>query len=81
MSQKSCECCLMPLAKDVKLSGSEKYCSYCYADGRLHAEGKSLKEFQRCSYEGMRKNGINPLMAWFFSQMIRFAPYWKARNV
>lgn len=67
----------MPMAKDPKNSGSDKYCSYCFVDGKLLAEGMTLQEFKKKAYEGMAKQGTNRLMAWFFSQFIRFVPYWK----
>ncbi len=74
---KNCECCMMPLSKDPKKSGSDKYCSYCYVDGKLLAEGMTLKEFQKRSCDGMVEGGMNKFVAKFFSYMIRFAPYWK----
>lgn len=79
MKSKNCECCMMPLSKDPKESGSDKYCSYCYVNGKLLAEGMSLKEFQKKAYSGMVDGGHNKLVAWFFSKMIGFAPYWKNR--
>lgn len=77
MKAKNCECCMMPLHKDPKNSGSDKYCSYCYVDGKLLAEGMPLKQFQAKSYQGMIEHGMNKLVAKFFSYLIRFAPYWK----
>lgn len=77
MKSKNCECCMMPLKNDTKDSGSDKYCSYCYQDGKLLAEGLTLKEFQEKSYQGMKASGMNGIAAWFFSKMIKFAPYWK----
>ncbi len=68
---------MMPLSKDPGVSGSEKYCSYCFKDGKLTYEGTDVKEFKKFAYEGMRKNGTNPLMAKFFTWMIGFAPRWK----
>jgi hypothetical protein len=67
------------MAKDPKDSGSEKYCSYCYIDGKLIAEGMSLKDFKKQSYEGMIQEGMGKLKAWFFSQFIGSAPHWKTR--
>ena len=75
-----CECCFMPLGKDNGKRTSEKYCSMCYADGKLLAENMSLAEFQQVSYDGMRKEGFWLITAWFFSFLIRFAPYWKTRS-
>ena len=79
MPNKSCESCLMPLAKDAGHRESEIYCSYCFKDGQL-AGGTDLKEFQKRSYEGMVKGGMSPLTAKFFAWMIRFAPRWKQKK-
>ncbi len=76
----NCECCMMPFTKDIGQRTSEQYCSYCYQNGRLNAEGASLQEFQRRCFEGMQRRGMNPAVAWFFSFLIRFSPYWKARR-
>lgn len=75
----SCESCLMPLSKDPGVSGSPKYCSYCYKDGKLCYEGNDLKEFQRRCYEGMLATGMNKWQAKFFAWTIRFAPRWRKR--
>lgn len=80
MKVKNCECCYMPMAKDVKDSGSDKYCSFCFVNGKLIADGMTFKEFQDQSYKGMVKGGMNKFTAWFFSQFIRIAPYWKNRS-
>ena len=46
-----CQSCGMPLNKDPKKGGtnadnsiSDKYCSFCYKDGKFLDEGISLKE-------------------------------------
>ena len=80
MSEKKptmCESCLMPFEKDTGVRESDKYCSLCFKNGKLCYEGTDLKEFQKMCYESMRKNGINPLTARFYTWMIRFAPRWK----
>lgn len=76
MRQGSCQSCLMPLAKDPGVREKPEYCSYCYKDGKFCYEG-DLKGFQKVCYEGMRKQGMNPIVAKFFSCMVRFAPRWK----
>lgn len=76
MKQGYCESCLMPLAQDPGTRESEKYCSYCFKDGKLCYEG-DLKGFQKICYEGMRKQGMGALKAKFFAFMVRFAPRWK----
>lgn len=67
---------MMPLAKDPGPRESEVYCSYCYRDGKFTYEG-DLKGFQKVSYEGMLRNGVNPYIAKFYAYMIRFAPRWR----
>jgi hypothetical protein len=77
MKNKNCESCLMPLSKDRGQSGSDKYCSYCFKDGKLIYEGDNVKEFQKISHDEMIKKGMNSIMAWFYTWMIKFAPRWK----
>ena len=79
MSAASCQCCMMPFAADPGQRTSDKYCSLCYQDGRLNADSGSLSDFRRQAYQGMRERGINPVTARFYSFMVRFAPYWRAR--
>ena len=80
MKVTNCECCYMPMEKDPKESGSDKYCSYCYVNGKLIAENMSFEQFKKQSYDGMVSGGMNRLKAWFFSQFIGMAPYWKSRK-
>lgn len=80
MKVKNCECCYMPADKDPKDSGSDKYCSYCFVNGKLIAEDMTLKEFKKHSYDGMVKSGMSGIKAWLFSQFIGMAPYWKSRS-
>lgn len=75
-----CESCLMPFVKDSGKRESDKYCSYCFKDGKLCYPGNDLKEFQRICYENMRTHGMNPLKATFFTYMIKFAPRWKTKK-
>lgn len=77
MKAKKCECCMMPLSHDPKDSGSDLYCSYCYVDGKLLAEGMTRKEFQDKTCRAMIAHGMNKYVARLFSHLIRFAPYWK----
>lgn len=62
------------------MRGDERYCSYCFKDGKLCYEGTDLKEFQRVSYESMLRNGTPKLKARFFTWLIRFAPRWNRRG-
>lgn len=76
MHKDSCQSCLMPLSKDPGRRESEKYCSYCFKDGKLCYEG-DLKGFQKACYEGMLRTGMRPLKAKLFTFLVRFAPRWK----
>jgi hypothetical protein len=67
----------MPLAKDPGVRTSDKYCSFCFSNGKLCYEGTDLKEFQKASYESMRNKGMNRFLASFYTFLIRFAPRWK----
>ncbi len=73
----NCESCMMPFNKDLGVRENEKYCSYCFKDGKLCYEGNDLKEFQKRAKESMIKKGMSPIMAWFFTKLIAFAPRWK----
>jgi hypothetical protein len=70
----------MPAKKDPGKPESHRYCSLCYKHGRLCYEGTDRKEFERQCYEGMVARGINPLLARFYTFMIRFAPRWRHTN-
>jgi hypothetical protein len=65
---------MMPLAKDTGVSGSDKYCSFCFQNGKLVYEGNNVNEFKKMSYEKMVAGGMNKLKAKFFTWMIGFAP-------
>lgn len=72
--------CLMPFSKDTGTREHDNYCSFCYRDGQFVYQGDDLKEFQCISYKGMTEGGMSKPVAWFFSWMIRFAPYWKNKK-
>ncbi len=78
-SNTMCESCMMPFSKDPGVRESDKYCSLCFKDGKLCYEGSDLKKFQRICKEAMLRRGINPLLAWFYTYMIAFAPRWKGK--
>lgn len=67
----------MPFSKDPGKQENERYCSYCFRNGKLCYEGDNLAEFQKIAYEGMRKSGMNIVLAKLYSWSIRFAPRWK----
>jgi hypothetical protein len=66
----------MPFAKDTGVREDPRYCSLCFKNGKFCYEG-NLKGFKKVCYDAMRKSGMNALKAWFFAQMISFAPRWK----
>ncbi len=70
---------MMPLAQDPGPRQSDRYCSYCYKDGKLCYEGNDVKEFQRRAYKGMREHGMHPVKARLFTFFIRFAPRWRKK--
>ena len=67
----------MPFSKDPGQRESDKYCSYCFKNGKFTYEGNDVNEFKKESYKAMRANGMNPIMAKLFTWMIGFAPRWK----
>lgn len=73
----ACESCLMPFAKDPGVRESDRYCSYCFKNGKLCYEGSDLKAFQDVCYRNMRAMGTPWFLAQFYTFMIRFAPRWK----
>lgn len=77
MKNKNCESCLMPFSKDPGVRESDKYCSYCFKNGRLCYGGNDLKLFQKVCYENMVRDGMNKIKARFFTWLIKFAPRWK----
>ncbi len=83
MNEKSldgtCESCMMPFKKDPQGAAREheKYCSYCFRDGKLCYEGDDVKEFKKAMIADMTSRGENPMKAKFFAFMAGFAPRWK----
>jgi hypothetical protein len=72
-----CESCLMPFKNDTGKRENKKYCSLCFKGGKLCYPGDDLKTFQKYCYEGMRKRGMNPILAGLFTWIVSFAPRWK----
>jgi hypothetical protein len=66
----------MPFSEDTGTRESDKYCSLCYKNGKFCYEG-DIQGFIDVCYKGMRARGMNPIVAWIFSQSVRFAPRWK----
>lgn len=76
-----CESCMMPFKKDPAGSSREheKYCSYCYQNGKLSYPGNDVREFKRAMIDDMVSRGEPKLKAQFFAWMAGFAPRWKSR--
>lgn len=77
MQNNKCESCFMPFSKDPGKRESDKYCSYCFKDGKLCYEGNDVNEFKNVCYEKMVQRGMNKIQAKIFTWMIGFAPRWK----
>jgi hypothetical protein len=77
MKNNKCESCLMPFSKDPGIRESDKYCSYCFKDGKFTYEGDDVNEFKKRAYEAMVAKGMNRVKAKLFTWMISFAPRWK----
>ena len=75
----NCESCLMPFKKDPKgeMREHEKYCSYCYSDGKLCYERNDYKGFKKAMVDAIVARGEPRIKAEIFAFMARFAPRWK----
>ncbi len=71
------ESCLMPFAKDPGARESDRYGSLCFQHGAFCYRGNDRKEFQRHCYQAMMEKGMHPVVAAFYTFIIRFAPRWK----
>ncbi len=69
----------MPFKKDPKgeQREHEKYCSYCYENGKLKYEGADVREFKKAMIEAIVARGESRTKARFFAFMAGFAPRWK----
>jgi len=72
---------MMPFKSDPKGIDREheKYCSYCYANGKLVYEGDDVKEFKRLMIENMVANGTSKWKAKMLAYFSGFAPRWKEK--
>ena len=77
--QGNCESCLMPFSKDPKGENREheKFCTYCYGNGKLNYQGDDLGEFKKAMIAAIVARGENPIKAHLFAFMAGFAPRWK----
>jgi len=82
---KKCQSCAMPLSKDPKGSGtnadgkpSNKYCSYCYENGKFLQPNITAEEMQAFVKEKLKEmGGFMKLFAGFFSKEIPKLERWK----
>ncbi|MBT4124172.1 MAG: hypothetical protein HN981_05180 [Candidatus Pacebacteria bacterium] len=79
-----CQSCGMPLSKDPKNGGtnkdgskSDKYCSYCYKDGKFIDSCKNPQEMQKLCIDMMTKGGMPRWVAWIFTRVIPKLERWK----
>jgi hypothetical protein len=77
-----CESCLMPFKKDPKGENreNEKYCSYCFANGKLCYEGNDVREFKKAMVDAIVSRGEPIWKAKMYAFMSGFAPRWKGQN-
>ncbi len=80
-----CESCGMPMSKDPQGGGTnadgsknEKYCSYCYADGKFLFEG-TVEQFRDLCYNAMVEGGRPKFIAWLFTVGMKSLPRWRAQ--
>ncbi|PHS54671.1 MAG: hypothetical protein COB01_00565 [Lutibacter sp.] len=82
---KHCQSCGMPLCKDPKGSGtdhkgqqSNKYCSYCYEDGKFLQPDITAEEMQMFVKGKLKEmGGFMKLFAGFYSKGIPKLERWK----
>lgn len=74
-----CESCMMPFKKDPLGADreSEKYCSYCFSNGKLCYDGNDVNEFKKIVENAIVARGENKWKAKFFAFMAGCAPRWK----
>lgn len=75
------ESCLMPFSKDPlgEQREHEKYCSYCFKDGKLCYEDTNLGEFKKAMVAVIVARGESRIKAHLFAFMAGFAPRWKKK--
>lgn len=78
----NCESCLMPFKNDPKGAQREheKYCSYCFYDGKLAYQGTDVKEFKKAMIEAIVARGGSRFKAQLYALMAGFAPRWKNKK-
>jgi len=79
-----CQSCGMPLSKDPAGGGteadgtkSEKYCSFCYVDGRFMHPEFTAAEMQDFCVRQLQKKGMPKIVAWMFTRGIPKLERWR----
>lgn len=75
----NCDSCLMPFQKDPKGANREheKFCTYCFSNGKLNYPGNDPREFRRAMISAIVNRGEGKIKAYFFAFLAGFAPRWK----
>jgi hypothetical protein len=81
---KFCQSCGMPMDKDpgnggTNSDGSEtqKYCSYCYQQGRFKDNFTKSSEMVSLVKGKLKEMGFGPLKRWFYTLNISQLERWK----
>ena len=81
----NCQSCGMPLKQDPKGGGtnadrskSDRYCSYCYADGRFTQPDMTVDEMRAFVVEKMRETKIPRFIGRLLARNLRKLERWKA---
>ena len=79
-----CQSCAMPMNKDPNGGGtnkdkslSEKFCSFCYADGDFLWQGDNVRDYQKMVVDKMSENGWWRPIAWLATREIPRLERWK----
>ena len=84
-TNKFCQSCGMPMSKDPQKGGTEKdgsktekYCSYCYKNGKFTSQEIDTPEkMQTFCIEKMKEQGMPKFIAWIFTRGIPRLERWK----
>jgi hypothetical protein len=81
---KFCQSCMMPLNKDPKKGGtnkdgtySDKYCSYCYAEGEFIGEIENAEEMREFVINKMKEMGYPKFIARLMTMGFNKLERWK----
>jgi hypothetical protein len=84
-TNKYCQSCGMPMKQDPQKGATnadgtlnQKYCSYCYQEGKFTWEG-NVSDFQEFCRQKMIEGGHNRLMSWVFTRGMSRLERWKSK--